>query len=134
MVDCFSRPICNRNFPVFFFGALYHCRNIKHVFVVENMKTKINWLGTLRVKYHTTAQKPIWNVFVGYWSRHKKTKFRSGTNKNWWLYEQIDELQFLVKSNQIWIVVTPFWLIWFEAEFCLVPYQSEKCNYKPNLI
>ena len=36
----------------------------------------------------------------------------------------------ILKSNQIWIVFTPFQLIWHQAEFRLVPNQSEngKCN------
>ena len=35
-----------------------------------------------------------------------------------------------VKSNQIWIVITISWLIWYQMESRLVPYQSEKrCSF-----
>ena len=34
----------------------------------------------------------------------------------------------LVKSNQIWIVITIFWLIWHQTEFRLIANNSEKCN------
>ena len=35
---------------------------------------------------------------------------------------------------QIWIVITHFYLISYQTGFCLVPVQSEKCNYNPNLV
>ena len=38
-----------------------------------------------------------------------------------------------VKSNQIWIVITLFRLIWNRTDFCLVLNHSEKCNYISNL-
>ena len=42
----------------------------------------------------------------------------------------------LVKSNQIWIVITLIRLICHrtEMEIHLVPHQSEKCEYNSNLI
>ena len=39
-----------------------------------------------------------------------------------------------VKSNQILIVITLFWLIWQQKEFHLVPNHSVKCNCSQNFI
>ena len=38
-----------------------------------------------------------------------------------------------VKLNQILIVIELFRLIWNQVDFRLVPYQSEKCKFNPNL-
>ena len=39
-----------------------------------------------------------------------------------------------VQSWRISIEITIFRLIWHQSQFCLVPIELEKCNYKPNLI
>ena len=40
----------------------------------------------------------------------------------------------LVKLNQIWTLITLFRIIWDQRNFDLVPIQSEKCDYIPNLV
>ena len=40
----------------------------------------------------------------------------------------------LVKSNQNWNVITLFRLVCYQAELRLMPNQSGKCNYNPNLV
>ena len=40
----------------------------------------------------------------------------------------------LVELNKIWIAVTVFGLIWNEKEIHFMLYQSEKCNYNPDLV
>ena len=40
----------------------------------------------------------------------------------------------LVKSKQIWIVITYYQTIWIHTEFSYVLNRSEKCNYNTNLV
>ena len=45
---------------------------------------------------------------------------------------QGNELLSLFKSNQIWIAITFFELIWHQTGLSLAPNQSENCNYNSN--
>ena len=40
----------------------------------------------------------------------------------------------LGKLNHIWNEITLFRMLCYQKEFYCMPNQSEKCNYKPNLV
>ena len=52
------------------------------------------------------------------------------------LWQSFTEESFLilVKSNQIWIIITLFRLIWHQIYFRLGQNQSKNCNYNPNAL
>ena len=52
------------------------------------------------------------------------------------VYDTLNLVSFvnLVSLNQIWILITLFWLICYRMEFCLLPIQLEKCYYITNLV
>ena len=111
--------------------ALYNSLPKRLVTFLRCTSSDHNWkkkqLTTIERKNSGTSVPLLWAPKSDRSPHHNNTRFLNGGRNVW-------QSSFWFLLNQIWIVITLTWLIWHQTEFHLVPNQSEKYNYNPNLV